>query len=429
MPSVDVVVGAQRGDEGKGRITDLLAPDYHIIARGNGGANAGHTVSVKGMQSIALHQIPSGIIHKGKLNIIGNGCFVDPLALADEIEDVSKSGIEITPNNLIISDSAHLVLPHHVLLDRKRESGKKAQGSTKSGIAFIARDKALREGLRTEEIIEKSDGELLSIVAAKLKSALGNSEAALNHHIKLAKAWVEAAKELAPFLNDTAQIINSSLDQGKKVLAEGAQGHWLDINHGMYPMVTSSSTTAGGILEGLGIPPNKIGKVIGVVKAIKSHVGEGPFVTEITDKNLADTIRGNARDIDSEYGSTTGRARRIGFFDLVELRRAIQASGITEIALTKLDQVGRYGKTTKIATEYELNGESINLAPASALKLSQCRPKYQTIKTWEEDISNIREYKDLPTEAQAFVKIVEKALDTPIRTIGVGPERNQVITK
>jgi len=430
--SLDVIVGLQRGDEGKGRFVDLVAGDYAIIARANGGANAGHTVIPKiGDEPLALHQIPSGVAYPDKLNIIGNGVYLDPPKLIEEMATIRGGGLAVSPKNLLISDAAHLVLPHHIILDSLREAGKAAQGSTKSGIAYVAADKYLREGVRLESIAEPKvllkrvyDG--LARVNELVPAAQRRSKAELEAE---AKAWLKATETLKPYLADTTEMINGRLKRGERVLAEGAQAFWLDINHGMYPAVTSSSTTVSGLLDGLGVSAKYLGKVIGVTKAVKSHVGGGPLVTEIADEKLATAVRGPLGKTDSEYGVTTNRPRRIGYPDLVELRNAICVNGVDELAISKLDHVPRFGPTVPVATSYTYRGQQRQTAPSSALALAQCEPNYQNLKTWKQELSGVRDYDELPPEAKAFVELFETELGVPVTRIGVGPRREQVILK
>lgn len=427
--SLDVVVGLQRGDEGKGRFVDLVANDYAIIARGNGGSNAGHTVIPDTMEPLALHQVPSGISRPGKLNIIGNGVYVDPRRLVDELADVRAAGFKVSPENLLISDAAHLVLPHHIGLDGLRENSLKAQGSTRSGIAYVAADKYLREGVRMEnawlpKILKERAYDGLRALNKQLPPSKRQTAAEIS---KIVDYWLETVEALKPHLADTVEIINSKLDNGEAVLAEGAQAFWLDVNHGMYPSVTSSSTTVAGLLDGLGVSAKHLGKITGVAKSVKSHVGAGPFVTEITDKSLANNVRGSFGLADSEYGATTSRPRRIGYPDLVELRNAIRINGIDELALSKLDHVPRYGTTVKLATSYTYRGQERLTAPTSALALAECTPGYKTVPTWHQDISEMHDFTDLPPEAIAFVDLFEEELNIPVTKIGVGPSRGQVI--
>lgn len=430
--SLDIIVGLQRGDEGKGRFVDLLAKDYVVVARGNGGANAGHTVIPKvGHEPLALHQIPSGVAYPGKLNLIGNGVYLDPVRLKTEMTAVRAGGLEVSTNNLVISDAAHLVLPHHIILDSLREAGDRAQGSTKSGIAYVAADKYLREGVRLESVSQPAvlrerivDG--LQRVNGLLPADQRKSDTEIGAE---ARAWLKIVETLKPYMADTTEIINARLKAGDRVLAEGAQAFWLDINHGMYPAVTSSSTTVSGLLDGLGVSAKCLGKVIGVTKAVKSHVGGGPLVTEVTDVELADTVRGPLGKTDSEYGVTTQRPRRIGYPDLVELRNAILINGVDELAISKLDHVPRYGAKVPVATSYTYRGQRRLTAPSSALALTQCRANYQKLATWSQDLNNVRQYQQLPPEAIKFVELFETELSVPVTKIGVGPRRDQVINR
>jgi adenylosuccinate synthase len=428
---LDVIVGLQRGDEGKGRFVDVVAGEYDIIARGNGGANAGHTVIPEGMEPLALHQVPSGIAYPGKLNIIGGGVYLDPRLLVEEIEAIRKAGIEVSAKNLLISDTAHLVMPHHVGLDTLREGGNKAQGSTKSGIAYVASEKYLRQGVRLESIATpKVLLELATEGLIKLNEQLPTDQKQSHAELEAtAAAWVKTTESLKEYMADTVQIINDKLDAGKQVLAEGAQAYWLDINHGMYPAVTSSSTTVAGLIDGLGVSAKLLGKVTGVAKAVKSHVGGGPMVAEVTDKTLEEAVRGPFGETDSEYGATTKRPRRIGYPDLVELRNAVRGNGIDELAISKLDHVPRFGDKLQIATSYTYNGATILTAPSSVAGLEACQANYQSCPNWTEDISAIRSYGELPAAAKAFVELFEKELSVPVTMIGVGPERNQIIYK
>lgn len=430
--SLDVIVGLQRGDEGKGRFVDLVAGNYDIIARANGGANAGHTVIPKiGDEPLALHQIPSGVAYPGKLNIIGNGVYLDPQKLVEEMNIVRKGGLEVTPKNLLISHGSHLVFPHHKILDTLREESKSAQGSTKSGIAYVAADKYLREGLRLECIVEPDEMHKHAIDGLeKVNNLLDKSNKLSKNDIDEQVAlFIESARSLEPYMADTIEIINDCLYQGKNVLAEGAQAYWLDINHGMYPAVTSSSTTVSGLLDGLGVSAKYLGKVIGVTKAVKSHVGGGPLVTEVTDEKLASKVRGPLGKTDSEYGVTTKRPRRIGFPDLVELRNAIRVNGVDELAISKLDHVPRYGSQVPVAIRYSFNGKKRRTAPTSALALENCTPEYKEMPTWSQELSHVRDYKNLPPEAVKFIELFESELDVPVTRIGVGPNREEVIFK
>jgi len=431
LGKITVVLGLQRGDEGKGRFVDMLAGDHQVIARFNGGPNAGHSVT-NGQVELKLHQLPSGILYEDNLNVVGNGMLLDPLRLQDEITEVSAAGVKISPKNLLISNQAHLILPHHVALDEVREAGAGGQGSTKRGIAFAAADKYERIGVRAEDIAvgEAVKDEALAKLQAVMQANPGVEFANPDAEAYVAKWW-KAAQALAPFLRDTVEAVHDALAAGKNVLAEGAQAFGIDIEHGMYPYVTSSHTTTGGVLNGLGVGANRIGRVVGVAKAVKSHVGGGPFVTEMLDEATATQWRGPKGKIDSEYGSTTGRPRRIGFFDLPELRQAIRVNGVTELALTKLDVLSEFGKdkiTVCVAYD-DGSGNQLSHAPSSGTRLAACKPVYKEFPLWTEPLRDVREFSALPQAAQDFITMLESELAVPINMIGVGPERDQVIVK
>ncbi len=400
--SVTVILGLQRGDEGKGRFVDELASSHDIVARFNGGPNAGHTVVLPDETELDLHLVPSGIAHPNVVNVIGNGCLIDPVKLLKEFSDIESKGIKVAPGNLKISMSAHLILPGHIEGDKARESTDQAQGSTNSGIAQVSADKYSRSGLT-------------------LGQALSNPKMLLE---KSNQEYVDAVNGLKGFATDTSLYVNQQLSDGKKILAEGAQAFLLDIDHGMYPYVTSSTTTVGGVCTGLGIAPKYIDQVIGVIKATQSHVGGGPFVTEITDENLLNNLRGKQTEVDGEFGTTTGRARRMGHLDLPQIKRAIMINGITHLAITKVDCIPRYGDQIQICTNYKDVGD---IAPVSADALDQSTPEYENLPSWTEDISVITDFDNLPDNAKSYIKFIEQKLATPIFRIGVGPNRNQVI--
>lgn len=430
--SVVIVTGAQRGDEGKGRIVDHLAKQKDIIARFNGGPNAGHTVVTQDEKVLRLHQIPSGIAYPDKLNIIGNGALLDPIRLLEEINDLELAGINVTPKVLAISDMAHLILPHHISLDEVREAGCDGQGSTKRGIAFAARDKYERIGARAELIIDDPAELTRKVITGLELASQARAKVGLPAHKSKAEAlaWLKTTSRLAPYITDTVSLLHSQIQKGKAVLAEGAQAFDLDIEHGMYPYVTSSHTTTGGALNGLGLNVKSIEDVIGVVKLTKSHVGGGPFVTEIINNpKLTEQIRGPKGKNDSEYGASTGRARRVGHLDLPEIRQAILVNGITKIALTKLDCAERYGTSMLIATSYKYHGKVVKKAPSSARRLEKCEPQYTQMPIWKGDISNIKTFNDLPKEAKNLIRYLEKQLSCPVAMIGVGPHRGQLIIR
>src|SRR5664279_3452287 len=365
--AIDVIIGLQRGDEGKGRFVDMLAADHDIVARFNGGNNAGHTVVLPDGRDLALHLVPSGIAHPGTMNVIGNGTLVNPVKLVEEIENIQSKGIEVSKDNLMLGSAAHLILPHHIYADEIRELGSGSQGSTKSGIAQVASQKAMRAGARVE-LINDNPQSLYDLVYESLVAQKPlRDEAGLDpiDESAIAKDYVENTKRISVYVADTVLYINQQLraDKPARVLAEGAQAFWLDIDHGMYPYTTSSSTASGGVCTGLGVPPAFVDQVTGIAKAIPSHVGGGPFVTEITDTKTLHRLHGDMTTIDAEKGTTTGRVRRLGHLDLPQIRRSQMVNGVDgkqDMALTKLDWIDRYGDEVKICVAYELNGERID---------------------------------------------------------------------
>jgi adenylosuccinate synthase len=434
--AVNVIVGLQRGDEGKGRFVDMLAEEHDIVARFNGGNNAGHTVVLPDGRELALHLIPSGIAHEHTMNVIGNGALVNPVKLIEEMADIEAKDIEISRGNLKISSAAHLILPHHIYDDEIREAGAGRQGSTKTGIAQVSSFKAMRTGARTE-IIKNNPDALLSLVYEGLLAQKLLRDAAglepINEKL-VAQNYVEKTKKLGQFITDTVYYLNQELrkDTPARVLAEGAQAFLLDIDHGMYPFTTSSSTTAGGVCTGLGVSPHYIDKVTGIAKAVQSHVGGGPFVTEITDKTLLEKLHGDMSTIDAEKGTTTGRIRRLGYLDIPQIRRAQMVNGEKSrqtMSLSKLDWLRRFGDEILVCTAYKRKGKRLNIAPDAAYKLEQCTPEFEALPTWTEDIQSIRNFEDLPINAQNYIEYIENQTQIPINMIGVGPKREQVVVR
>lgn len=435
MP-VNVVVGLQRGDEGKGRFVDMLAEEHDIVARFNGGNNAGHTVVLPDGRDIALHQVPSGIAHEHVVNVIGNGALVNPEKLAEEISSIEDKGIEVGEVNLKISSAAHLILPQHIYEDRIREAGENRQGSTCSGIAPVASYKAMRSGARLEMINNDPEG-LYDLISEGLKAQRHERELYDMEKInesEVAKEYVNTAKKIGSYITDTVFFLNKELrkDEPAEILAEGAQAFLLDIDQGMYPYTTSSSTTSGGAAIGLGIAPSFIKDVVGIAKAVQSHVGGGPFVTEIHDKEVLEQLHGDMSKIDAEKGTTTGRLRRLGYLDLPQIRRAQMVNAEKEnqeMALSKLDWLPRFGSVVKVCVAYERKGKTYEIAPDSAYKLEQCQPIYEELPTWKEDIQQVRKFSNLPDNAQDYVEFIEEQTEIPINMIGVGPQRDQVIVR
>jgi len=433
---IDVIIGLQRGDEGKGRFVDMLAEDHDIVARFNGGNNAGHTVVLPDGRDLALHLVPSGIAHSHTMNVIGNGTLVNPVKLVEEIEDIRSKGIEVSRHNLKISSASHLILPHHIYDDEIREVGNGRQGSTKSGIAQVSSLKAMRTGIRAE-IIKKNLDELFTIVHEGLLAQRPFRRAANLDKIdeaSIAKQYVDSANLLAEFITDTVFYLNKELRKPNpaRVLAEGAQAFLLDIDHGMYPYTTSSSTTTGGVSTGLGVPPSFIDKITGVAKAVQSHVGGGPFVTEIFDETTLKRLHGDMKTIDAEKGTTTGRIRRLGYMDLPQIRRAQMVNGEENkqvMALSKLDWVQRFGENIPICIAYARKGKTLEIAPDAAYKLEQSSPIYEYLPNWQEDIRDVREFDKLPLNAQRYIQFIEEKTGVRIAMIGVGPRRDQVIIR
>jgi len=431
--AVDVIIGLQRGDEGKGRFVDMFAEDYDIVARFNGGNNAGHTVVLPNGEVLKLHLIPSGISHPGRVNVIGNGTLLDPAKLIEEIAAVESKGIKVTPENLKISSGAHLILPHHIYDDQIREAGSGRQGSTKSGIAQVSAAKSMRTGLRSEVIIGGTKELRDFIYDALIAQKSARKDAGLEdiNEDEIADKYVDSAKKLKSFIIDTVYYLNQELRKEKpaQVLAEGAQAFLLDIDHGMYPYTTSTSTTSGGVATGLGIPPTFVGKVFGVAKAVQSHVGGGPFVTEVTDDEELAKLHGDMTTVDAEYGTTTGRKRRLGHFDIPQIRRAQMVNGVDGLLLSKVDWVPRYGDFASICVAYMHRGKKVEIAPDSAFELEHCEPVFEKLPTWTENIQGIRDFDKLPENAKKYIEYIEKQTGVPVNIIGVGPRPEQVIVR
>ena len=432
MP-ITAVLGEQRGDEGKGRFVDMLAENHEIVARFNGGHKAGHTVVLPGNRVMKLNMMPSGIAHEHTTNIIGNGTYVDPVNLLSEIKKAKDMGLEVNPDRLLLSSGSHVILPHHISLDEVREAGDDYQGSTKRGIAQTGSSKYERVGLQTGMIATNLAG-VMSVAREKLFTQRELREKAgleqLDEEMILDE-FQESALRIGKFITDTVIYLNGRLRENPsaKVLAEGAQAFWLDIDHGMYPYVTSSSASIGGVQTGLGVGPKHIERIIGVSKIIPSHVGGGPFVTELTEPKLLEQIHGDMTAVDAERGTTTGRIRRLGYLDLPMMKRANMVNTTEEIAITKLDWVQRFGKEVPICVGYKRGREFIDIAPSSAHELEQWEPIYITPQLWQEDISGVRDYDELPGEAKHIIEIIERYTKLPVTMIGVGPGREQVILR
>ena len=417
-----LVIGSQWGDEGKGKVIDFLTETADVVARGQGGNNAGHTVIATGKKYI-LHLVPSGILWPGKLCVIGNGVVLDPAGLVEEIEGLRAQGVSITPENLLISDRAHVVLPVHRDIDGAQEDalGDQAIGTTRRGIGPTYADKARRIGLRMADL--KDPDHLLAVLRRRMKTAneelerLGGKPADPEVTIE---AVTRAADVLRPHIANTIPVINQAIKEGKSVLFEGAQGAMLDIDFGTYPFVTSSNTSSAGCCTGTGVPPNKIDKIIGVCKAYTTRVGAGPFVTE--DAEIADYLHGLGR----EFGATTGRPRRCGWADAVLLGFSAMFNGFDEMAMTNLDGLDDR-ETIKICVGYELNGEVLAYPPALIDEWLACKPLYEELPGWQKDISGCRTWEELPANCRAYVKRFGELVGCPVGTVGVGPDREQTI--
>lgn len=427
MP-LDIIVGMQWGDEGKGRFTDLLAAESDIVARYAGGDNAGHTVTV-GDHIFKLHLIPSGIVHPHTTCILGAGMVINPAKLLDEMDQLIPFGIDVSPTRLLISGAAHIITPAHLALDGAQETLRASEklGTTRRGIGPAYTDKAARTGIRASSMQNPSQFAKLVedqvVRAGKLLSKIYQLDAP---DPKAAFIEYEAyAERLQPYLMETGSLIAGALQDGKVVLAEGAQGTLLDIDHGTYPFVTSSHPVAPGALLGLGIGAKYIRRVIGISKAFQTRVGEGPFPTELTD-SISEHLRGSGENPWDEFGTTTGRPRRCGWLDGVLLRYAARVNGLTEIAITKLDIISGLN-FPHIATAYLREGKEFRDLPESPIDLGAFEPLYEKLKGWETNLWEIRDWKELPEEAQSYIEHIEQLVDTHISTISVGPERDQVV--
>jgi adenylosuccinate synthase len=414
-----ILVGAQWGDEGKGKIIDVLTEETDIVVRCQGGNNAGHTVEV-GKEKFVLHLIPSGILRAGKKCVIANGVVIDPVALVTEIEGLEKRGIKLA-GRLLISETAHLVLPYHRRLDEQRElrKGRNKIGTTKRGIGPAYGDKAARTGLRLIDLVQPKN------FSAKLKARIEENNAILESlggeplsFAEVEKAYLEAGKKLRPFITNTVIWLHEQLCKKKRILFEGAQGTFLDIDFGTYPFVTSSNTTAGGSCTGSGIPPHRIDRVVGVMKAYTTRVGEGPLPTECAE--VSDMLHAMGR----EFGATTGRARRCGWFDAVATRYARLVNGIDDLAITNLDGLDTL-KQVQICVAYECRGKRLQFPPNDAEELLHCRPIYRKFPGWQKPTSDVRDFRKLPRAAQTYLRALSDLTGAKLRIVSVGAQRDQ----
>jgi adenylosuccinate synthase len=419
---VDVLLGLQWGDEGKGKIVDVLTPEYGIIARFQGGPNAGHTLEFEGIKHV-LHTIPSGIFRKGVLNLIGNGVVIDPAVFKIEIDKLAPFNLDIQ-NSLLISKKAHLIVPTHRLLDAASEAAKGHNkiGSTLKGIGPTYMDKTGRNGLRVGDIFSPRFKEKYDALVEKHEGILKHHEGFEYNLAELETAFFEGI-ELIRSLTcvDSEHFINNALKSGQKILAEGAQGTMLDIDFGTYPFVTSSNTVTAGTCTGLGIAPTKIGSVIGIFKAYCTRVGSGPFPTELEDE-VGEQIRKEGR----EFGATTGRPRRCGWIDLPAMKYAIMINGVTELSMMKADVLSCFS-TIQVCTHYEINGEVIDYLPFDINDL-EIKPVYKELAGWNTDLTQLQSFADAPDALKDYVAYLEKELEVPITVVSVGPDRKQTLS-
>jgi adenylosuccinate synthase len=417
-----VLVGAQWGDEGKGKVIDYLTEQVDVVVRSQGGNNAGHTVVV-GETTYILRLLPSGILRPDKICIIGNGVVVDPISLCEEIAELEGQGIQVSEQNLLISESAHLVFPYHRLIDEQREiaHGKNKIGTTKRGIGPAYGDKVARVGIRVGDLLQPE------LFEERLFARVQEANWLLEHFggqsvdpKKLLMDYLRAGKRLRSMLTNTVLEIHRLMNQGKQILFEGAQGTFLDIDHGTYPYVTSSNTTAGGACTGAGVPPNRIDRVVGAMKAYTTRVGEGPFPTE--DEKISELLHGMGR----EFGAVTGRARRCGWFDAVATRFATIVNGIDQLAVTNLDGLDGL-ETLKICIGYELNGKQIEFPPACVRQFNRCQPIYIEMPGWKRSTAGARAFSDLPIPAQNYLQKICELSGAKLMLVGVGQKREETI--
>ncbi len=420
-----VIVGTQWGDEGKGKIVDLLAEQADVVVRFQGGNNAGHTMVVGGEQLIT-HLIPSGILQQ-KVCVIGNGVVVDPAVLLEELDHLVNRNVHVSPDKLKISEKAHLIMPYHKQIDHAREQvkGDKKIGTTGRGIGPAYEDKATRQGIRFVDLLDPQE------FREKVNTILDEKNFYLKHYLsaetldgnQIIDQYEAYAERLSPYVTNISIIIDRAVKNGRQVLFEGAQGTHLDIDHGTYPFVTSSNTIAGNACCGAGMGPGVITDVIGIVKAYTTRVGKGPFPAE-----LFDAVGDRIQERGAEFGATTGRRRRCGWLDTVILKNAVRLNGLTGIAVTKLDVLGGL-EALKICTGYEYRGEILDDFPASLKVLSDCKPVYETLPGWSEDISGAKKMNELPANVKNYLNRIEELIKTPIDLVSVGAERTQTIVK
>ena len=426
MPAT-ILIGAQWGDEGKGRVADWLAGEADVVARYAGGDNAGHTVVV-GSNVFKLHLVPSGILHANVACVLGNGMVINPVNLLKEMKQLQAMGVDMSPERLIISTKAHIISPAHIALDAAAEKarGETAIGTTLRGIGPAYLDKTGRQGIRTGQMahVEEFADALHAAVEKANQILVRDGHEPLDAQ-KVAVDYLDAAEQLNPYLRDTTVFLNQRLKEDARILCEGAQGTLLDVDHGDYPFVTSSSPTAGGALTGLGFGPRHVDRVVGVAKCFSTRVGGGPMPTELSGA-LADRLRGTGENFWDEFGTTTGRPRRCGWLDAVVLRYAALVNGFTELLLTKLDVLSGFDEL-KIAVAYTIDGERVDFPPSTISELERAQPIYETLAGWHVDISRVRQVNDLPEAAAHYIERISELAETRVRTVSVGPERDQLV--
>lgn len=419
-----ILVGTQWGDEGKGKLVDILTEFAHVIVRFQGGSNAGHTVVI-GKNQFIFHQLPSGILHDHKLCVIGSGVVLDPSTLVEEIEEVKKNGFFKNDDSLVISEEAQIVMPYHKRIDiaREKKRGAGKIGTTGRGIGPAYEDKVARTGIRLVDLVEED------IFRTKLQSILEEKNFYLENYLQeepfdfqtIFDEYRALGDKLRCYIGNTSLVVNQKIDEGKDVLFEGAQGGLLDVDHGTYPYVTSSNTVSGSACVGSGVGPNKMNRILGVTKAYTTRVGSGPFTTELNDE-MGDLLRKKG----GEFGATTGRPRRCGWFDAVVVKHSLRLSGLTDLAITKLDVLGGL-KKIKICTAYKYKGKTIKEYPSSLRMQQECVPVYEEVKGWNEDISMVKEVSDLPKNAYRYIKLIEQLVGVDACMISLGNERSQTM--
>ena len=422
MKKVDVVLGLQWGDEGKGKVVDVLTPNYTVVARFQGGPNAGHSLHF-GDKSFVLRTVPSGIFRDGSINIIGNGVVVDPVSLTEELQNIAAQGIPVK-EKLLISKKAHIILPTHRMLDAASEAakGKSKIGSTLKGIGPTYMDKTGRNGLRFGDVLAEDFIDRYNKLKSKHVEMLSQYEGFEYDVTEYEKTWMEGIEYLRGFqFIDSEHEVNKYIDEDVPILAEGAQGSLLDVDFGTYPFVTSSNTVCAGVCTGLGVAPTKIGDVYGIFKAYCTRVGSGPFPTE-----LFDEVGEELRRIGHEFGAVTGRPRRCGWLDLVALKYAVMVDGVTQLIMMKSDVMNDFD-TIKVATAYRVDGELVDYFPYEVT--GNVEPVYTEFKGWKSDICKVRCYEDFPAEFKAYVEFIEKQTGVPVKIISVGPDRDETIIR